>query len=160
MGVASVGVVYATVRRTCGPVAGLLAGAGLALTPVAALMFRFNNPDALLTLLVIVGAYCVVRALEKASPRWLMLAGTAIGFAFLTKLFQGFLVLPAFALAYLIAAPTSLGKRLLHLLGAGAAVVVSAGWYIALVELWPASDRPYIGGSTNNSLLELALGYN
>jgi 4-amino-4-deoxy-L-arabinose transferase-like glycosyltransferase len=160
MGVASVGVVYATVRRTCGPVAGLLAGAGLALTPVAALMFRFNNPDALLALLMIVGAYCVVRALEKASPRWLMLAGTAIGFAFLTKLFQGFLVLPAFALAYLIAAPTSLGKRLLHLLGAGAAVVVSAGWYIALVELWPASDRPYIGGSTNNSLLELALGYN
>jgi 4-amino-4-deoxy-L-arabinose transferase-like glycosyltransferase len=160
MGVASVGVLYATVRRTSGPVAGLLAGAGLALTPVAALMFRFNNPDALLVLLMIAGAYCVVRALEKASPGWLMLAGTAIGFGFLTKMLQAFLVLPAFALAYLIAAPASLGKRVAHLLGAGAAVVVSAGWYIALVDLWPAADRPYIGGSTNNSLLELALGYN
>jgi 4-amino-4-deoxy-L-arabinose transferase-like glycosyltransferase len=160
MGVASVAVLYATVRRTSGPAAGLLAGAGLALTPVAALIFRFNNPDALLVLLMIVGAYFVVRALEKADPRWLMLAGVAIGFGFLTKMLQAFLVLPAFALVYLIAAPTSLGKRLLHLLGAGVAVVVSAGWYIALVELWPASSRPYIGGSTNNSLLELALGYN
>jgi 4-amino-4-deoxy-L-arabinose transferase-like glycosyltransferase len=160
MGVGSVAVLYATVRRTSGPAAGLLAGAGLALTPVAALIFRFNNPDALLTLLMIVGAYFVVRALEKANPRWLMLAGVAIGFGFLTKMLQAFLVLPAFALAYLISAPTSLGKRLLHLLGAGVAVVVSAGWYIALVELWPASTRPYIGGSTNNSLLELALGYN
>ena len=160
MGVASVGVLYAAVRRTSGPAAGLLAGAGLALTPVAALMFRFNNPDALLTLLMIAGAYFVVRALERADPRWLMLAGTAIGFGFLTKMLQAFLVLPALALTYLIAAPTSLGKRLLHLLGALAAVIVSAGWYIALVELWPASDRPYIGGSTNNSLLELALGYN
>jgi 4-amino-4-deoxy-L-arabinose transferase-like glycosyltransferase len=160
MGVASVGVLYATVKRTSGATAGLLAGAGLALTPVAALMFRFNNPDALLTLLMIVGAYFVVRALEKADPRWLLLAGTAIGFGFLTKMFQAFLVLPAFALTYLVAAPTSLGKRLLHLLGALGAVIVSAGWYIALVELWPASSRPYIGGSTNDSLLELALGYN
>jgi 4-amino-4-deoxy-L-arabinose transferase-like glycosyltransferase len=160
MGVASVGVLYATVKRTSGATAGLLAGAGLALTPVAALMFRFNNPDALLTLLMIVGAYFVVRALEKADPRWLLLAGTAIGFGFLTKMFQAFLVLPAFALTYLVAAPTSLGKRLLHLLGALGAVIVSAGWYLALVELWPAGSRPYIGGSTNDSLLELALGYN
>ncbi|WP_370947757.1 ArnT family glycosyltransferase [Amycolatopsis sp. cg5] len=160
MGVASVGVLYATVKRTSGPVAGLFAGAGLALTPVAALMFRFNNPDALLTLLLIVGAYCVVRSLEKASARWLAFAGVAIGFAFLTKMMQAFLVLPAFGLVYLIAAPTTLRKRILHLLGALGAMIVSAGWYIALVELWPASSRPYIGGSTNNSLLELALGYN
>ena len=160
MGVASVGMLYATVKRTSGPVAGLFAGATLALTPVAALMFRFNNPDALLVLLLIVGAYCTVRAIEKASPKWLAFAGVAIGFGFLTKMMQAFLVLPAFALAYLIAANTSLRKRLLHLLGATIAVVVSAGWFIALVEIWPESSRPYIGGSTNNSLLELALGYN
>ncbi|MFD8495035.1 ArnT family glycosyltransferase [Amycolatopsis sp. NPDC059657] len=160
MGVASVGMLYATVKRTSGPVAGLFAGAGLALTPVAALMFRFNNPDALLTLLLIVGAYCVVRSLDKASARWLAFAGVAIGFAFLTKMMQAFLVLPAFGLVYLITAPTTLRKRILHLLGALGAMIVSAGWYIALVDLWPASSRPYIGGSTNNSLLELALGYN
>ena len=160
MGIAAVGLLYATVKRTSGPVAGLIAGAALAVTPVAVLMFRFNNPDALLVLLMVAAAYCVVRAIEKAGLKWLALAGVAIGFAFLTKMMQAFLVLPAFGLVYLIAAPTSVRKRLVHLVGALVAVIVSAGWYIALVELWPASSRPYIGGSTNNSLLELALGYN
>ncbi len=141
MGIAAVGLLYLTVKRTSGPVAGLIAGAALALTPVAVLMFRFNNPDALLVLLMVAAAYCVVRALDKASARWLALAGVAIGFAFLTKMMQAFLVLPAFALVYLIAAPTSVRKRLLHLLGALGAVIVSAGWYVALVELWPASSR-------------------
>ncbi|MFD4671189.1 ArnT family glycosyltransferase [Lentzea sp. NPDC058450] len=159
-GIAAVGLLYATVKRTSGPWAALFAGAAFALTPVAALMFRFNLPDALLVLLMVAAAYCTVRALDKASPWWLALAGTAIGFAFLTKMLQAFLVLPALALVYLIAAPTSVWKRLLHLLGAGVAVVVSAGWFIALVELWPADSRPYIGGSTNNSLWELAIGYN
>ncbi|MEV0066604.1 glycosyltransferase family 39 protein [Amycolatopsis sp. NPDC050768] len=160
MGVASVGLLYLTVRRVSGPVPGLLAGAGLALTPVAALMFRFNNPDALLVLLLIAAAYFTVRAVEKASPMWLALAGFAVGFGFLTKMMQAFTVLPAFALVYLVAAPTSLGKRLLHLLYAGLAVIVSAGWFVALVEIWPTASRPYIGGSTGDSLLELALGYN
>ncbi|EWC64033.1 glycosyl transferase, family 39 [Actinokineospora spheciospongiae] len=160
MGVASVGLLHAAVKRTSGPAAGLIAGAVLALTPVAVLMFRFNNPDALLVLLLVAAAYCVVRALEEAGPKWLVLVGTAIGFAFLTKMLQAFLVLPAFALVYLVAAPTGLGRRVAHLARALAAVVVSAGWYVALVELWPADSRPYIGGSTDNSLLELALGYN
>jgi 4-amino-4-deoxy-L-arabinose transferase-like glycosyltransferase len=160
MGVASVGVLYLAVKRTSGPIAGLTAGALLAVTPVAALMFKFNNPDALLVLLMVAGAYFVVRATEKASPGWLALAGAAIGFGFLTKMMQAFLVLPAFGLVYLIAAPTSLGKRLLHLGGAVVALVVSAGWFIALVDLWPTASRPYIGGSEGDSLLELALGYN
>ncbi|MEU4804810.1 glycosyltransferase family 39 protein [Actinosynnema sp. NPDC023587] len=159
-GVLAVWLLHATVKRTSGPVAGLLAGAALAVTPVAVLMFRFNLPDALLVLLLVAGAYCTVRALENASWKWLALAGVAIGFAFLTKMGQAFLVLPAFAVAYLVAAPTSPGRRLLHLVGAGVAVVVSAGWFIALVELWPAASRPYVGGSTNDSLWQLAIGYN
>ena len=160
MGVGSTWLLYATVRRTSGAAAGLLAGAVLTLTPAAALIFRFNNPDALLVLLLIAAAYCTVRAIEKASPKWLVFAGVAIGFGFLAKMLQAFLVLPAFALAYLVAAPTTVGKRLLHLLAGFAAVVVSAGWYLAVVALWPVADRPYIGGSQNNSLLELTLGYN
>jgi 4-amino-4-deoxy-L-arabinose transferase-like glycosyltransferase len=159
-GVLSVWLLFAAVRRWSGPAAGLLAGAALALTPVAALMFRFDNPDALLVLLMVAGAYCVVRATERASVRWLMLAGSAVGFAFLTKMLQGFLVLPAFALVYLVAANTSLARRIGHVLAAGAAVLVSAGWFVALVAWWPAGSRPFIGGSTDNSLLELALGYN
>jgi 4-amino-4-deoxy-L-arabinose transferase-like glycosyltransferase len=160
MGVASVALVYAAVRRVSGPTAGLLAGAVLALTPVAVVMFRFNNPDALLVLLMVGAAYAVVRATEVASTRWLVLAGVLIGFGFLTKMMQAFLVLPAFVLVYLVVAPTGFWRRVRQLLASAVAVVVSAGWFVALVELWPADSRPYIGGSQGNSLLELALGYN
>jgi 4-amino-4-deoxy-L-arabinose transferase-like glycosyltransferase len=160
MGVAAVALLHAAVKRWFGPTTGLLAGAALALTPVAVLMFRFDNPDALLVLLMTAGAYTTVRAVEKASWKWLALTGVLLGFGFLTKMMQAFLVLPAFALVYLLAAPTGLGRRVRDLLIAGAALVVSAGWYVALVSLWPASSRPYIAGSTNNTLWELALGYN
>jgi len=160
MGVAAVALLHASVRRWFGPAAGLLAGAALALTPVAVLMFRFDNPDALLVLLMTAGAYTTVRAVETASGKWLALTGVLLGFGFLTKMMQAFLVLPAFALVYLLAAPTGLGRRIRDLLVAGLALVASAGWYVALVSLWPASSRPYIAGSTNNTLWELALGYN
>jgi 4-amino-4-deoxy-L-arabinose transferase-like glycosyltransferase len=160
MGVASVGLLFGAVRRTNGPGAGLLAGAVLAITPVAALMFRFNNPDALLVLLLVVAGYCVVRALQGSPTRWVALAGVALGFAFLAKLLQAFLVMPAFALVVLVAVPGSIWKRIGDVLVGLVAMVISAGWFIALVELWPKDSRPYIGGSTDNSLLELALGYN
>jgi 4-amino-4-deoxy-L-arabinose transferase-like glycosyltransferase len=159
-GVAAVGLLYATVRRRFSPAAGLLAGAVFALTPVATLMFRFNNPDALLTLLLVAAAYAVTRAVETGGTRWLLLAGTLVGFGFLTKMLQAMLVVPAFALAYLVAGPTPVRRRLLQLLAAGAALVVAAGWWVAIVELWPAGSRPYIGGSQHNSVLDLILGYN
>ncbi|WP_409431227.1 ArnT family glycosyltransferase [Mycobacterium sp. SMC-16] len=161
MGVAAVAGLYAAVRRAAGSAAALLAGAVFALTPVAALMFRFNNPDALLVLLLVVGAYCVQRACEKDAGRWwLVAAGVAAGFAFLAKMLQAFLVLPAFAAAYLVAGPSPVRTRLWRLLGGTAAMVISGGWYLALVELWPSSSRPYVGGSQHDSIIELALGYN
>ncbi|MCU1538046.1 MAG: glycosyl transferase [Humibacillus sp.] len=160
MGVATVGVVYATVRRQFGASAGLIAGATLALTPVAALMFTFNNPDALLTLLMALGAWATVTAIEQASPKWMMIVGVFIGLGFLTKTLQVLLVVPFFGLAYLIAAPTSLRRRIVHSLFNVAAMVASAGWWVAIVELVPASARPYIGGSQDNSFLELTFGYN
>ncbi|MDQ1751126.1 MAG: hypothetical protein QOE71_2182 [Pseudonocardiales bacterium] len=159
-GIAAVAVLYLAVRRTSGPLAGLIAGAVLAATPVAALMFRFNNPDSLLVLLMTIGAYCVLRSLEAASTRWLVAVGVLTGFAFLTKQLQAMLVVPAFALAYLICAPTTIRRRIWQLLLAGGAMIASAGWWIAIVQLTPASYRPYIGGSQHNSILELTLGYN
>ncbi len=159
-GVAAVGVLYATVRRWFGAGAGLLAGAVMALTPVAVLMFRFNNPDALLVLLLVLAAYACVRAVETASTRWLVLVGILVGFGFLTKMLQAFLVVPAFAVTYLIAAPTGLWRRVRQLLIGGLALLLGAGWWVAIVELMPASARPYIGGSQTNSVLDLAFGYN
>ena len=127
---------------TSAPAAGLLAGAVLAATPVAVLMFRFNNPDALLVLLLTIAAWAAVRATEKGSTRWLVLVGGLIGFGFLTKMLQALLIVPGISLAFLIAAPTSLGRRIRSLLIAGVAMIVSAGWWIAIVELVPAADRP------------------
>jgi 4-amino-4-deoxy-L-arabinose transferase-like glycosyltransferase len=159
-GVAAVGLLYATVRRWSGPAAGLAAGAALALTPVVVLMFRYNQPDALLTLLLVASAYALTRALERGSARWLMLAGVALGFGFLSKMLQAFLVLPGFAVVYLIAAPAGMWRRVRDLALAGGALVLSVGWWLAAVQLTPASSRPYVGGSTNNSELGLAFGYN
>ncbi|MGN8049028.1 ArnT family glycosyltransferase [Curtobacterium sp. 22159] len=167
MAVGSVALVWGTVRRTLARlgvttanVGALLAGFVVAATPAAALMFRFDNPDALLVLLMTAGAYCTVRALPKGSWRWIALAGVALGFAFLTKMLQGLLVLPAFGLVFLFAARTTWGKRVVGLLIAAGTLVVSAGWWVVAVWLWPADARPYIGGSTNNTVLDLVFGYN
>ncbi|MEQ3554100.1 glycosyltransferase family 39 protein [Pseudonocardia nematodicida] len=160
MGVASVWLLYATVRRVSGHGAGLLAGALLALTPVAALMFRFNNPDALLTLLLVAAAYLAVRGVADGRTRWIAGAGLVIGFAFLTKSLQAFLILPGLTLAYLWAAPGRPWRRAWQVLVAGAGVGVGAGWWLLTVALWPADSRPYIGGSGDNTPLGLAFGYN
>lgn len=167
MAVASVALVWGTVRRTLARlgattanVGALLAGFVVAATPAAALMFRFDNPDALLVLLMTAGAYCTVRALPKGSWRWIALAGVALGFAFLTKMLQGLLVLPAFGLVYLFAARTTWGKRAIGLGIAAVSLVAAAGWWVLAVALWPAESRPYIGGSTDNTVLDLVFGYN
>ena len=160
MGVATVGLVYAAIRRWFSPAAGLIAGVAVALTPVATLMFRFNNPDAMLVLLLTAAAYATMRALEKAETKWVLAVGGFVGFAFLAKMFQAFLVVPGFGFAYLVAAPTTIRRRLVQLLGALAAMVLSGGWWVAIVSLWPAGSRPYIGGSQDNSLLNLIFGYN
>ena len=160
LGVASVALLRAVVVRRFGAAAGLLAGLVLALTPVAALMFRFNNPDALLVLLMIAAVWAMLRGVESGKIKWLLITGMFVGFGFLTKQLQVMLVVPPLALTYLIAGPPKLGTRVLQLFAALGAMIVSAGWWLLIVEFWPASSRPWVGGSQNNSILELTLGYN
>ncbi|MDV6301892.1 MULTISPECIES: ArnT family glycosyltransferase [Rhodococcus] len=160
LGVASVALLRATVKRRFGGAAGLLAGLVLAVTPVAALMFRFNNPDALLVLLMIAAVWALLRGVETGKTKWLLITGMFVGFGFLTKQLQVMLVVPPLALTYLIAGPPKFLTRLWQLFGALGAMIVSAGWWILIVEFWPASSRPWVGGSQNNSILELTLGYN
>jgi 4-amino-4-deoxy-L-arabinose transferase-like glycosyltransferase len=160
MGVATVAVVYLTVRRSFSARTALLAGGVLALTPVAALMFRFNNPDALLVLLMSLSVYFTVRGIQSGKLRWVLWAGVMVGFGFLTKQLQAVVILPALAGIYMVAAPGNWWRRVWHLLLALGAVIVSAGWWVAIVSLVPASMRPYIGGSQTNSFLELTFGYN
>ena len=132
-GVATVGVLYATVRRWFGPAAAVIAGAVMALTPVATLIFRFNDPDAFITLTAVLAAYAVTRALESGKTRWLALAGVLFGLGFLGKMLAGFLALPALALAYLVCGPHGLGKRIWQLL-------------VAAARCWP----PPAGGSRSS----------
>jgi 4-amino-4-deoxy-L-arabinose transferase-like glycosyltransferase len=158
-GVATVGVLMAAVRRSFGSVEAVVAGLVAALTPAAVLIFRYDNPDALLTLLLVVAAYALVRALEAGRLRWVVLAAALVGFGFLTKYLQAYLVLPAFALTWAVAAPGSIRLRLTGLAVALATVVIASGWWVAIVELIPAAARPYIGGSSTNSVIDLLLGY-
>ncbi len=159
MGVATVALTMATVRRTFGAPASIVAGLVTALTPAAVLMFRYNNPDALLTLLLVGAAYAVVRSLESGRLRWVVLAGVLVGFAFNTKFLQAYLVLPAFAVTFALFAPGSLRRRVAGLAVAIVSVAASSAWWVAAMELIPATARAYIGGSASNSALDLVIGF-
>lgn len=160
LGVASVALLYVIVRREFGAAAGLIAGTALAVTPVATLMFRYNNPDALLVLLMIAAAGALLNAVRDGRTRWLVLCGVFVGFGFLTKQLQVMLIVPGLGLTYLIAGPPRLRTRLLQLGAALVSMVASAGWWVSLVTFIPAADRPYVGGSTDNSFLNLTFAYN
>ncbi len=159
MGVGTVALTMAVVRRTFGGPASIIAGLITALTPAAVLMFRYNNPDALLTLLLVGSAYAFVRALEHGGFRWLVVAGVLVGLGFETKLLQAYLVLPVFALVYAIAAPGTIRRRIAGLVVAAVSVIVASAWWVAAMEVIPAASRAYVGGSTNNSALDLVFGY-
>lgn len=168
MGVVCAYLLYATVRRAWGNAAGIVAGIVFITTPVAALMFRFNNPDALLILLMLGAAACVLRGLElpadrhgnRVRTRWFAVAGLLIGLGFLTKQFQVLLVLPGFGLAMLLLSPTPWPRRLLDAVVALGAMVVGAGWWVLLTVLVPSGSRPYFGGSQTDSFIELTFSYN
>src|SRR5256886_14587395 len=159
-GVATVAIVFLALRRWCGAAAGLLAGGVVALTPVAGLIFRFNNPDALLVLLLTAALYATLRAIEDGRTRWLILAGALVGAGFLAKELQAFVVLPVLGGVYLFAGPPALGRRIRQSLLALLAMIVACGWWVAEVELLPSAPPPYIGDPQNNALRSLVCGSN
>lgn len=158
--VAAVMLLFATVKRLFSPAAAVAAATAFALTPISIAVARVNNPDALLILLLVGSAYLMVRALQSEQPqKWLVWCGVLVGLAFMTKMLQGWMVLPALTATYLLAGPPRLLTRIKQLTVAGLAMAaVSAAWPIA-VSLWPGA-KPYIGGSTNGSVWDLITGYN
>ena len=160
MGVAAVGVLHATVRRAAGHTAALLAALVLALTPVTVAVTRSNIPDTLLVLLLVLAAWATMRAVESGRTGWLLGALACVGLGFNTKMLQAWIVVPAIGVTYLVAGRPRARTRVLQLAAAGGVLLVVSGLWAGAVELVPASSRPYIGGSTDNSALELALGYN
>ncbi len=157
--VGSVALVHASVKRFATERAALASALALAVMPVSVAIGRVNNPDALLVLLLVLAGYLTVRAIESGRTKTLAGAGAIVGLAFMTKMLQGWMVVPALAVAYVGWAPGTLVTRIRQLLIAGATMVaVSAAWPLA-VTLWPGS-KPYIGGSTDGSVWDLILGYN
>ncbi|GAA0210701.1 hypothetical protein GCM10009527_003350 [Actinomadura nitritigenes] len=159
-GVAAVAILHATVRRAFGHPAALIAAAVLALTPITVAINRDNNPDTLLVLLLVAAAWACQRAVETGRLRPLLLSAFLVGCGFNTKMLQAFLVVPAFALVYLIAGRPGIVRRLGHLVAAGAVLAVSSSWWMLIVDAVPAGSRPYIGGSTDGTVWDLVIGYN
>jgi 4-amino-4-deoxy-L-arabinose transferase-like glycosyltransferase len=159
-GIVTVLALNSAVRRWIGPTAGLLAAGIFALTPVAASLFGKVLEDAALTCALVLAAAAWQRAVASGRVGWLLLCGAFVGVGFQAKMMQAWAVLPAFAIAYLIAAPPRWVTRLWHTLAAGAAcLAVSLSWVI-IATLTPVADRPYIDGSTNNSAIAMVFGYN
>lgn len=159
-GILSVFILYHLVRRAFGEWPGLLAALCLAITPISVVIDRSNHPDPLLTLTVLAGAYTLTRAVEEDSPRWLLATAALVGVGFNIKMLQLILVAPAFFLLYLYAYPANWRKKLAHgALALLTTLLFSLTWMIA-VELTPPDQRPYIGGSVDNTLIDLVFGYN
>ena len=162
MGMATVVLVYDLVRRRFGRLGGFIAGLALALTPMTVAISRHNNPDALLVLACVAAVWCAVRGLEGGRTRWLVLSGVCVGLGFETKMGVALAVVPGIAAAWMWVAPAARGR--LHALrqllaGAGAMVLVGGAWP-ALVELTPASSRPWIAGTSDNRVVSLIFEYN
>jgi 4-amino-4-deoxy-L-arabinose transferase-like glycosyltransferase len=159
-GVCSVWLLYHLVSRVFGKPAGLLAALALAITPISVVANRNNIVDSTLVVAVLLGAWAVSRAVETGKLRWLLLCALFVGLGFNIKMLQAFLILPAFGLMYLVGAHISWRRRLVNLsLATVMLLAVSLSWVTA-VDLTPASQRPWVGSTTNNSALSLAIGYN
>jgi 4-amino-4-deoxy-L-arabinose transferase-like glycosyltransferase len=159
-GVVSVVLLHDLVRRVVGHRAAIAAAGMLALTPVTVLVSRYNNPDALLAVLLVAAAWALVRALETDRLRDLVLSAVLLGLAFNTKMLEAYVVVPALAITFVVAGRGRLRRRLGRLSVAGGVLgLVSFAWY-ATMMLIPAADRPYVGDTTHNSWFQLIFGEN
>lgn len=159
-GVASVAVLHNTVRRVFGYAAATITALVMALTPITVAITRDNNPDPVLVLLSVCAAWFLVEAVRSGKLLPLLWSAVVVGCAFNAKMLQAYIVLPAFFVTYLFAAPGGIGRRIRNILAAGVALAVSTGWWMVIVDCIPAADRPFIGSSTKNSVWDLAIGYN
>jgi len=159
-GILSVAVLYRLVTRTFGRGAGLLAALALTVTPITVVTNRNNTIDSLLVLTLLFATWAVSIATETGKLRPLLLCAVLVGLGFNIKMLQAYLVVPAFGLLYLLGSPRRWWTRLWHLMLALSLMLVISFAWITIVDATPASQRPFVGSSTANSELDLAIGYN
>jgi 4-amino-4-deoxy-L-arabinose transferase-like glycosyltransferase len=159
-GVAGVALIYYLVKRSFGGGAGLIAALVLAVTPIWVVMNRHNNPESILILTLLLAAWTMIHAAETGRLRWLLVGSVLVGVAFNVKTLQAFIVLPAFYALYFLLAQTSWRKRIIHLVVATVVVMALSFSWALIVDLTPASQRPYVGSSSNNTEMDLIFNYN
>jgi 4-amino-4-deoxy-L-arabinose transferase-like glycosyltransferase len=159
-GVLCVALLYHLVGRSFGPVAGLLAALALALTPISVATNRHNNLEGLLVLAVLLAAWAFILAAESGRLRWLVVGGVLIGLGFNIKMLEAFVVLPAFYLLYVVAAPVGWRRGMIHLTLATVVIVAASLPWVVAVDLTPAEQRPYVGSSSFNTVTDLTVGWN
>lgn len=160
MGTVAVALVFHLVRRRFGVGAGLLAALFLAVTPVAVAVNRSNNMDTCLLLLLLLAAWALLKAAESGRRALLLLAMVFVGLAFNVKMLAAFVVLPTFFLAYLACAPLPWRRRVVDLMLAALVVAAVALPWVLAYDLTPPEQRPYVGSSARNAMLELVVGHN
>jgi 4-amino-4-deoxy-L-arabinose transferase-like glycosyltransferase len=159
-GLAAIVVLYHLVRRSFGTVAGLLAALALAITPIVVATDRNNTIDSSLILTLLLAAWAFIKATESGQRRYLLLGALLVGIGFNIKMLQAYLPLPAFYALYFLGARTTFWRKLGNLALASVLLLTVSFAWIAVVDLTPASQRPYVGSSGTNSELNLAIGYN
>lgn len=140
--------------------AGLVAALIFAVTPAVVVVSRNSTMDMQLVFWLLLAIWFLMKSIDTGKWRWLLVCGVLIGIGFNVKMLQAYLVVPAVVVTYLVFAKGKMLKRIAA--GALAAVLmvgVSFAW-IAAVDMTPASQRPYVDSTSNNSALELVFGHN
>ncbi|APF26155.1 dolichyl-phosphate-mannose-mannosyltransferase family protein [Clostridium sporogenes] len=159
-GVVSVGLIYVIVKRSFGTAAGLISAICLAVTPVFVAVSRNNTCDNLLVLTLLLACLVLSKAAEKGKLRYLLIGLAIVGIGFNIKMLQAYMIIPAIYITYLLSNAVSFKKRIVHLMaGTIILILVSLSWAF-IVDLVPEGNRPYVGSSTNNSVMELIIGHN
>jgi 4-amino-4-deoxy-L-arabinose transferase-like glycosyltransferase len=160
MGVASTLLIYVIMRRNFSTVSALLAAALYCTTPIVVLMSRYNNPDPLMLLLMLMAVYLMQRAIAAGQAQYIIWSAAALGLGFMTKQLQALLVLPSLAIAYICWLQATWTQKLKHAVAASGVLALTGGIWMTVVDLIPPHQRPYVGGSPKNSVLELTFAYN
>lgn len=151
---------YILVSKHFGKISGLISAFVFSITPAVVVASRNNTVDMQLVFVLLISIYFLFKSIEKDSPKYLYIAGILIGLGFNIKMLQAYMYMPALCITYLIFAKGRFMKKLFN--GIIASIImlcISFSWAI-LVDLYPSENRPYVGSSTSNSVMELIIDHN
>jgi 4-amino-4-deoxy-L-arabinose transferase-like glycosyltransferase len=159
--VLSVWLMYWIVKKSFGSVTGLLSALILCLSAINISINRINTPDSHLILFLLIAVYFFQKSLIENKLKFLLLSSFFVGLGFNIKMLQAYLILPALFLTYIFfRKKLSWFTTFKNLFYSSLVLIIVSFLWIAAVDFTPASNRPFVGSSTNNTALDLAISYN